>query len=132
MTGFRFMWRPAACAVVLGGTLLVGCATQPAPVEELGATRAAIQTALAEGANNASPEMALARDKLARAEAAAQRRDAVTARRLAEEATVDAQVARARIEAEKSRKAAAELDASLAALRDEMNRSSAVGTSPVK
>jgi uncharacterized small protein (DUF1192 family) len=38
---------------------------------------------------------------------------------------VDAQAARTKVASDKSRKAAAELDASIATLRDELNRSAA-------
>jgi len=114
----------AWATAVTASLLLAACAHAPAPTEQLGASRAAIESAQSAGASDVSPEMALARNKLARADAAAKAHDEVKARRLAEEAALDAQVARSRIEAEKSGKAADEVAASMSALREEMNRSS--------
>jgi hypothetical protein len=74
----------------------------------------------------------LAREKLAQADAAARANDPAKARRLAEQAEVDALVARSKSSADKSRKAAAELDASLATLREEMTRPSTATTTPVR
>jgi hypothetical protein len=110
--------------------LVTGCSHTPAPTtEQLGSSRAVIEVAQTAGATDASPEMALARDKLAQAEAANKAKDYARAKRLAEEAEVDALVARSKIASEKSRKAADELDASLATLRSEMTRQS--GATPV-
>jgi hypothetical protein len=68
--------------------------------------------------------MAAARDELARAQKAAADRDAVSAMRLAERANVDAQLAEATAQGQRSLKAATEFDASLQALRQESLRSS--------
>ncbi|HEV7913066.1 MAG TPA: DUF4398 domain-containing protein, partial [Albitalea sp.] len=104
----RLSWRrPWTAGVwVAAGLAAAACSHPPPSNESLGSSRAAIDAARAAGADDPSiGEMALARDKLARAEAAARAKDDVRARRLADEAVVDAQVARARIAAEKSRKA---------------------------
>ena len=69
-------------------------------------------------------EMAEARDKLAHAERAAANRDVQPAIDLADQANLDAQVAEATAQENKSHKAAMELDASLQALRQEALRSS--------
>lgn len=118
--------RHAALAALLAGSggLFAACAHTAAPNEQLGISRTSIEAAQAAGANDSSPEMALARDKLAQADAAARANDTTKARRLAEQAEVDALVARSKIAADKSTKAAAELDASLATLREEMTRAS--------
>jgi hypothetical protein len=113
-------WPIAAlCAAALAA-----CATtSTAPTEQVALANASIEAAQAAGAGQpGQPDLLQARDKLARAQAAARAGDNVKAMRLAEEADVDAQVARSRVAAEKSSRAAAELDASLAALRDELNR----------
>ncbi|HMC16515.1 MAG TPA: DUF4398 domain-containing protein [Albitalea sp.] len=112
-------------AAVCAAALAACATTTTAPTEQIALGSASIEAAQAAGAE---PELMLARDKLARAQAAARAGDNVRAMRLAEEADVDAQVARSRIAADKSSRAAAELDASLAALRDELNRAA---TSPV-
>ena len=93
------------------------------PTEQLALGNASIEAAQGAGAGDlGQPDLAQARDKLARAQAAARAGDSVTAARLAEQADIDAQVARTRVSANKAQRAAAELDASIAALRDELNR----------
>jgi hypothetical protein len=117
--------RAFALAIVLtGGAMLAACSTGKVPAaEQLGATRSSVEAAQVAGASDdASPEMAKAREKLAQAEAASRAKDNVRARQLAEEAEVDALVARSKAASDRSQKAAAELDASLATLRDEMTR----------
>ena len=112
------------CAVALAA-----CSTTTVPNEQIALGNASIEAAQAAGAGQpGQPDLMQARDKLARAQAAARAGDNIRAMRLAEEADVDAQVARSRVAADKSTRAAAELDASLAALRDELNRAA---TSPV-
>lgn len=102
---------------------LVACSNQPYASEQTSVGMASIDAAQIAGAGDLSvPEMALARDKLARAQAAAKAGDSTKARYLAEEADVDAQVARSKIAADKSQKAWREVDAGLASLREEMSR----------
>jgi hypothetical protein len=67
--------------------------------------------------------MAAARDKLARAEKAAADRNAQPATQLAEQANVDARLAEATAQQQRSHKAAMEYDASMQALRSESMRS---------
>ena len=66
--------------------------------------------------------MKSAQDKLQRAEAAAANHDAQPATTLAEQADIDAQVAEATAQQQRSHKAAVELDASLHDLSRETNR----------
>lgn len=110
-----------ALGLLVATALVSGCThTAALTTEQLGSTRAVIEVAQAAGATDASPEMALAHDKLAKAEAANKAKDYTRARQLAEEAEVDALAARSKIAADKSRKAADELDASLVTLRSEL------------
>ena len=119
---------PWLAATTLAATL-AACSSTPAPNAHLALGSASIDAATAAGAGEpGQPDLVQARDKLARAQAAARSGDNLKAQRLADEAEVDAQVARSKVGAEKSRKAAAELDASIATLREEMNRAT---TSPV-
>src|SRR5688572_16668812 len=78
--------------------LLVGCAADPpSPKDELEAARLAVLQA--EGSlaqTNAVEEVALARSKLRRAEAAYEDENYVIARRLAEQALIDARMAEVR------------------------------------
>jgi uncharacterized protein DUF4398 len=108
----------AACAAAL--IAAAGCATTPVPNEKIAVAKDSVQRAEAAGAVEAAPvEMASARDKLARAEKAAADHDAQPATQLAEQANVDAQLAEATAQQQKSHKAEMELEASLQALRNE-------------
>lgn len=82
---------------------LAACATTPAPDAELAAARSAIVQAEPAASRHAQAELRLAQEKLARAEQAAGRNRFDEARRLAEQAEVDAQYAWALAEAERSR-----------------------------
>jgi hypothetical protein len=113
----------AAAAVLL--MVAAGCATTPIPDEKIAVAKASVQRAEQSGAPEMAPvEMAEARDKLAHAERAAANRDVQPAIDLADQANLDAQVAEATAQENKSHKAAMELDASLQALRQEALRSS--------
>jgi Domain of unknown function (DUF4398) len=100
-------------------------ASNPVPDETIAVAKAAVQRAEQSGAPQAAPvELASARDKLARAEKANADHRAKPAIALADQATIDAQVAEATAQKERAAKAAAEFDASMATLRQESNRNS--------
>jgi hypothetical protein len=82
---------------------LAACATTPAPDVELAAARAAIVQAEPLAWRHAQAELRLAQEKLTRAEQAATQNRFDEARRLAEQAEVDARYAWALAEAERSR-----------------------------
>lgn len=110
-------------ATVLSTLILGACAGVPPPDTELATSRSAIEQAQTAGAAQQAPaDFALARDKFARAEAAALRGENLAATRLAEQAQLDAQLAQARARAAGTERAVGELDESLRVLRDEMNR----------
>jgi Domain of unknown function (DUF4398) len=111
----------ACVATVLG---LAACASTPIPNEKIAVAKASVQRAEQSGAPELAPvEMAAARDKLARAEKAAADRDAQPATQLAEQANVDARLAEASAQQQRSHKAAMDFDASMQALRSESMRS---------
>jgi hypothetical protein len=111
----------AACAVIVIG--LAACASTPIPNEKIAVAKASVQRAEQSGAPEFAPvEMAAARDKLARAEKAATDREAEPANRLAEQANIDAQLAEATAQQQRSHKAAVEFDASMQTLRSESMR----------
>ena len=111
----------ACVATALG---LAACASTPIPNEKIAVAKASVQSAEQSGAPELAPvEMAAARDKLARAEKAAADRDAQPATKLAEQANVDARLAEATAQQQRSHKAAMEFDASMQALRSESMRS---------
>ena len=118
----------AMIAVLLG---LSACASNPAADEKIAVAKASIQRAEQAGAPQSSPvELAAARDKLARAEKANADHSMKPANELAEQANVDAQVAEASAQQQRSHTAAVEFDASLRALREESTRSSSPTQSP--
>jgi hypothetical protein len=118
-------WAKGAglCAAALALSV-AGCASTPIPNEKIAVAKSSVARAEQSGAPEYAPvEMAAARDKLARAEKAAADKDAQPATQLAEQANLDAQLAEASAQQKKSHQAAAEFDASMAALRQESLRS---------
>jgi Domain of unknown function (DUF4398) len=110
-----------ACAAIAIG--LAACASTPMPNEKIAVARASVQRAEQSGAPELAPvEMATAREKLARAEKAAADREAQPATQLAEQANVDARLAEATAEQQRSQLAAMEFDASMQTLRSESMR----------
>ena len=122
MNSHRYMGYPG-----LAVTLLVAaCASIPPPTEQLAASRAAIESAEVAGATKTAPvELAQARDKMSAAQVAVNNRDNERARRLAEEALVDAQLAQAKASTARSREGVEQADNALRMLREEANRPTA-------
>jgi hypothetical protein len=102
MTGRASLRQAGARGALL--TLLVSavaaCSSAPAPIETLAAAGLAVRKAETSAASSAGAEVRQARAKLDAAEVAMQAKDHETARRLAEEALVDAQVGEARARAQ--------------------------------
>ena len=91
-------------AILTLSLVLAGCATASPPEADLAAARAALLQAEPVAHRYASAELGLAQAKLARAEQAMAREDWRTARRLAEEAEVDARYAWALAQNERARR----------------------------
>jgi hypothetical protein len=108
--------------VLLLPVLALAACAGAAPTEELAAARAALVQAQPVAAKEAPAELQAAQAKLARAEDAMRRGDNDAARRLAEQAEVDAKLAWTTAESARSQRAATELERSLQALRDELGR----------
>ncbi|HEX6136712.1 MAG TPA: DUF4398 domain-containing protein [Casimicrobiaceae bacterium] len=116
-----FKFAAAAC----GALLAVGCATVsgPPPTAQLAVASAAISDAAAAGGPEyAGAEFRDAQRKLDRAHDALAHGDDVAARQLAEEAEADARLAATRARSTKAVRAAAEVQASNRALREELQR----------
>ena len=111
-------------AVALAAAMLqMGCASLPAPTEQMAVTTAAVASAERAGAVALAPtEMALARDKLARANASMVEEKFERARMLAEAALVDARLAEAKARNAQAAQAATELRAGNRVLRQELER----------
>ena len=121
-TGTR---RALPVAAVAGLIALGGCASVPAPVEQMAVADAAVQRANTTSTNdNAAAELEVATAKLARARQAMTRKEHGLARRLAEQAQVDAQVAALRSQARHSSDAAHETQEATRVLAEEIDRTS--------
>jgi hypothetical protein len=102
---------------------LAACASTPIPNDKIAVAQASVQRAEQSGAPELAPvELATARDKLNRAQAAAANRDGQPASMFAEQANVDAQLAEATANQQRAHKAAMEFDSSMQALRQESMR----------
>ena len=101
-------------AIALSFIVTAAYAGSPVADETIAVAKAAVQRAELSGAPQWAPvELASARDKLARAQTANANHHAKPAIALANQATVDAQVAEATAQKERAAKAAAEFDASM-------------------
>src|SRR4051812_26523882 len=99
------------CAVAFG---IVACAATPMPTDKLAVARSSIQRAeQAQAAQYAQVELTTARNKLSAAQAAADRRNAEVAARMADQADVDAQLAEYTARAKQQEQLASQMDASL-------------------
>ena len=121
-SALKVRWRE----IIVGAGLvagLAGCASHPAPEAELAAAEVAVDQA--EEANapaQAAGPYELARDKLERAREAMEDGDNLEARRLAEQALVDAHLAEAQARSEVARQNAADLRATVETLQGEITR----------
>lgn len=88
--------------IALGMLGLAGCASDPAPVEQLRLSEQALEQAKAVGATEQVPEYKLAEDKLTRAKANMASESYRDARMRAEQAELDARLAEARVLTQKS------------------------------
>ena len=103
--------------------LLNACASAPVPLEQMAVAEAAVQRASTASTSEAAPaELRLASAKLADARSAVKAGDSERARRLAVEATVDAEAAEIHAQAMRSSKAARDSDDAARVLREELSR----------
>jgi hypothetical protein len=111
-------------ATALGAALFISaCASVPAPTDQMAVSKVAIANAVsAGGAEYAPDDMRRAQDKMDRANQAMQKEDYDNARRLAEEAQVDARLAEKKAQSAKAQKAALVMHDDNRALREEINR----------
>lgn len=121
----RARFAPLAVAVAIGLATLGGCASTPAPTEQLAVAEAAVQRANTTGTSeNSAVELKVATSKLAAARQAMASKDYDLARRLAEQAEVDAEVAELRSQSARARQAAQESRDASRVLSEEINRKS--------
>jgi septal ring factor EnvC (AmiA/AmiB activator) len=114
------------CAIAFG---IVACATPPMPVEKLAVAKSSIERAeQAQAAQFAQVELTSARNKYAAAQAAADKKEADIAARMADQADVDAQLAESTARAKQQEQLVTEMDNSLRDLRNETLRRNGSGT----
>lgn len=121
---YRWMQLP----LCLGVTAFIGCSTVRPPDENVAKAELAVREANQTKAQQYSPlELQLARDNLEKARRAMKDEDYVQARRLADKALVDAQLAETKASTEEAKRVANELRESLETLRREINRETVGG-----
>jgi hypothetical protein len=114
------------CATAFG---IVACASAPMPVEKLAVAKTSIERAeQARASQFAQVELQAARTKLAAAQAAADKRDAEAAARMADQADVDAQLAESTARAKQQEQLVTEMEAGLRDLRNETLRRDNAGS----
>jgi hypothetical protein len=117
------------CAIAFG---IVACASAPMPLDKLAVAKTALERAeQAQAAQFAQVELTTARNKLAAAQAAADKHDADMAARMADQAEVDAQLAEFTARAKQQEQLVNQMDAGLRDLRNEAQRNSDTGAGAV-
>jgi hypothetical protein len=110
----------SVAAVIL---TVAGCASNPAPTEQMAVSKAAVNNASNAGGNEFAPlQLRSAMDKMDGAERAMTANDYLLARQLAEQAQIDAQLAVAMARSVKAQKAAGTLQEDNRVLRQEIDR----------
>lgn len=114
--------RTLSVAVAALG-LMAGCASTPAPTEQMALSRAAVDTAMSAGGNEYAPvQLQAAMNKMDAAEKALLKEDYAQARKLAEQAEVDAKLASAMARSAKAKKASEAVQDDIRVLRQEIDR----------
>lgn len=112
-----------AGVTVISTILIAGCASIPAPTEQMAVSRAAVNNALSAGGNEFAPvQLKSAMEKMDAAERAMADENYVLARQLAEQAQIDAKLAGTMARSTKAQKAADALQESSRVLRQEIDR----------
>jgi hypothetical protein len=107
----------------VAAVLVAGCASIPAPTEQIAVSKAAVGSATSAGGNELAPvQLQSALEKLNAAERAMAEEENLKARQLAEQAQVDAQLAAATARAAKAQKAVGELREGNRVLHQEIDR----------
>jgi hypothetical protein len=99
---------------------LAGCASDPAPIEQMRLSEKALLQARAVGATEQLPEMLAAEQKFARAQKNMPEQDYKRARMLAEQAELEARLAEAQVLTAKSEVQLMALQASITRLRKQL------------
>lgn len=112
------------CLVAAVTVALGACSSAPKPETEIALSNSALQNAELAGAKKYAPiELRTAKEKQDLADAAIADERYTSAKHLSEQAAVDAELAKAKSEAEKSRLALTEVEDSITLIKTELNRS---------
>jgi hypothetical protein len=124
--------RHFVIAALAAAAIAAGCASKPPrPTEEMTRAQTLVDQAEQAGAQQyASAELTQARQKLQAADDASDKGKTDAAQRLANEATLDAQLAVAKTNAGKAQTAATEVSQSVETLRREANRGTNTSGTP--
>jgi hypothetical protein len=121
----KYQWYRTVSGIGFAAVVVAGCASVPAPTEQIAVSKAAVANAVGAGGPEFAPaEMRTAQDKLDRANEAMAAKDYERARWLAEESQVDAQLAVTKARSAKAQKAAYAVQEDSRVLREELNRKS--------
>lgn len=108
---------------VISAIFIAGCASVPAPTEQIAVSKAAVNNALSAGGSEFSPlQLKSAIEKMDAAERAMADKNYVLARELAEQAQLDAKLAGTMARSTKAQKAADALQEDSRVLRQEIDR----------
>lgn len=113
--------RLLPCTLVLA--MMAGCASDPAPTEQLRLTEQVLIQARSVGASQATPELVLAEQAFAAAVAAMKDEDYREARLQAEKAELDARLAEAKVLNDKSQQELTEVNRRIERLREQLRAS---------
>jgi len=107
--------------IVTAVAMLGACSSPPKPKTEIALSNSALQNAEVAGAKELAPiELRKAREKQSLADNAIAKKKYTSAKHLSEQAAVDAELAKAKSEAEKSRAAVKEVEDSIDLIRAEL------------
>lgn len=120
----KTFYQASGIAVILAALVLAGCASKGvAPVESITGAELAVRSAAEGNATVHAPlELRIAEDKLNAAKQAVATEEYEKAKRLADEALVNARLAEEKSRAEKAKKSAEEMRESIETLRREIER----------
>jgi len=111
------------CLIAVTTVTISACSGTPKPKTEIALSNTALQNAEVAGAKDLAPiELRTAQEKQDLAGTAMADKKFTTAKQLSEQAAVDAELAKAKSEAEKSRSAVEEVEDSINLIRAELGR----------
>lgn len=123
-TRYKHRWTRAMSGIGFAALTMAGCASIPAPTEQLAVSKVALSNANSAGGNEyAMAEMRSAQDKLDRAMQAMTAEKYAKALALAEQAQVDAKLAETKARSAKAQLAASSAQDGSDVLRKEIDRS---------